>query len=124
MALKWFKCKGQVWCDLFKLDLSHEFIKKSEGVYVIWIGELPRKVLRVGGGKIARELGKLRNEITIKAFASHGVKVTWADVSALQRYGVLVYLNEELVPSMQKEFPSGIPIKVNLPWDEPNEDED
>lgn len=123
MTVRWLKCKGNVWCDLFKLDLSNEYVKQLEGIYVVWTGDLPKKVLRVGSGYISRELFKIRNELSFQAFKHLGLNVSWAQLSALQRKGALVYLYEELLPSMQKDIPSGIPFKINLPWDPlPEED--
>lgn len=122
MKVKWLKCQGNVWCDLYKLDLSNEYVKQIEGIFVIWTGDLPKKVLRIGSGNISRELTSLKRELQFQAFKHHGLFVSWADVSALQRNGAIVYLIEELMPTLQKEQPTGIPFKINLPWDEVSED--
>ncbi len=123
MKVRWFRCRGNVWCDLFKLDLSNDYVKTIDGVYVIWTGDLPKKVLRIGSGNITRELSAIKREISFKAFQHHGLKVSWAEISALQRNGTLVYLYSELMPTMQKEIPKGMPFHVNLPWDNVKDDE-
>jgi hypothetical protein len=118
--LEWYRCKGEVWCDLFKVDLNHSSIRNTNGVYVIWYGSgANRKVLRVGQGNIYSEILKLQNEIIFKAFAAHGVMVSWVEVPPLKRAGVLIYLINTLNPAILGDAaPRAIPIKENLPWDE------
>lgn len=123
MKAKWFRCKGNVWCDLFKLDLKNEYVKTIEGVFVLWTGDVPKKVLKIGSGNISRELLKLRNDFSIRAFQHLGVKVSWAHISPIQRNGALVYLYNELIPSMQTDIPKGVPMQINFPWDRVREDE-
>jgi hypothetical protein len=123
MKAKWLRCKGNVWCDLYKLDLKNEYVKTIEGVFVVWTGDIPKKVLRVGTGNISRELFKIKNEFTIRAFQHLGVKVSWAQISPMSRNGALVYLYRELLPSMQPEVPKGVPMTINFPWDRVAEDE-
>lgn len=124
MKVRWFKCRGNVWCDLFKLDLSNDYVKTINGIFIIWTGDIPRKVLRIGSGNISRELSAIRREISFKAFQHHGLKVSWAEISALQRNGALAYMYNELLPTMQKEIPKGVPFHLNFPWDRVNEDDD
>jgi len=118
--LEWYKCKGDVWCDLFKVDLNHPSIKNTAGVFIVWYGKGDqRKVLRVGQGNIYQELIKLQNDLTFKAFASHGVMVSWASVPPLKRPGVLMFLINSLSPALLGDAPPrAIPIKENLPWEE------
>lgn len=116
MAVDWLKCKGGVWCDLFKLDLNHEYLNVN-GVFIVWVGENnERKVLKVGSGNIAQNFAALRKELAIQAFSHLGVKVTWTEASALKRAGIELYLNSELDPTMMADLPKALPIKVPLPW--------
>lgn len=117
MAADWFKCKGSVWCDLFKIDLNHPTLTQMYGVFIIWSGEdNTRKVLRVGEGKISNVLNNARKDIVIQAFMHHGVKVTFTPVPESQGKSVEVYLYKTLAPSINGGVPTGIPIKINLPW--------
>ncbi len=118
--LQWYKCKGDIWCDLFKVDLDHPSIRNTNGVYIIWYGkDDSRKVLRIGMGNIFTEISKLQKDLTYKAFSAHGVNVTWADVPIMKRAGVATYLINTLSPAILGDaLPRAIPIKENLPWED------
>jgi len=118
MATLWYKCQGSIWCELTKLDLQHEVLKKAEGVFIIWSGTKERKVLKVGSGLIRAALMNARTDISIQAFVNHGVFVTWADVGALKRSGVELYLINHLKPLIVPVTPKAIPIKIKLPWED------
>lgn len=112
----WYKCTGGVWCDLFKLDLTHEYLQGAEGVFVIWTGIKDRKVLRVGSGSITKQLLSIRRDLAIQAFQHLGVFVTWTELSSLKRSGVELFLINELKPTIVIDTPKGIAIKMQLPW--------
>ncbi|MBE2188512.1 MAG: hypothetical protein IAE98_03510 [Candidatus Kapabacteria bacterium] len=116
MAIDWHKCKGGVWCDLFQLDLEHEFLRNLSGVYIVWSGTTEKSVLKVGSGLISTELKKERSDLAIQIFSHHGVYVSWAEVSALKRESVMLYLAEVLSPKLPVNLPRTIPVKVDLPW--------
>ncbi len=117
MAADWYRCKGSDWCDLYKIDINHPTLSELKGVYIIWAGkDATRKILKVGYGKISTEIYKIRDEIIIKAFKSHGVKVTFASVPEDQSKAIAIYLNKLLLPTISYNAPTGIPIKINLPW--------
>lgn len=123
MAETWFKCKGAVWCELFKVDLNHKYLADSEGVFVIWIGDYKdAKVLKVGSGSITKKLSAIKKDIAIQAFKFHGLFVSWTEVSAIKQKGMELFLINELKPRMQDSVPKAIPIKVNLPWEVIEED--
>jgi hypothetical protein len=116
MAADWFKCKGDVWCDLFKINLNHDTLQMT-GVFIIWIESgNSRKVLRVGKGDIADELTKCKNDIVMQAFMHKGLKVSFTPVIESQCKSVEVYLYRTLSPTVNGSIPSGLPIKINLPW--------
>lgn len=117
MELEWFKCKGNVWCELKKIDLNHKYLSGIKGVYVIWYGEKNRTVLRVGSGNIQTSLIGNRNDIAVMAFASKKVFVSWAEVSMLSRSNVHAYLAQKLNPKFKDDYPDKSPTEVNLPWD-------
>ncbi len=118
MELEWFVCQGQVWCELFRVDLSHPFLKNAGGVYMIWAGKNDRNILKIGHGDVQKELQKCINDIAITAFSSHGVYVSWADVSMFKRKNVVAYLIQQLKPKFGIDPPKAVVQEVNLPWDE------
>jgi len=125
MAVKWNKCKGGIWCELFKLNIDHEYFAALEGVFILWYekkGEI--LTLNVGSGNIVRELKKLKTDLAVKAFAEHGLYVTWAEIASTQQNGVLVYLSRNLMPKFQSPLPKALPIKIPLPWDDELEEDD
>jgi len=118
MQIEWFKCKGGVWCNIFKLDLTHELIRGVDGIFLIWTGsDKQRKILMVGTGKIDIELEKLRNDLSLQAFQHLGVFVSWTEVPAFRRNAIETFLLTELKPSMNTPREGGGGTKVNMPWD-------
>lgn len=117
MATTWYKCKGDIWCELFKLDMDHEVLKKAEGVFIIWSGAKEKKFLKIGSGSIRSGLMSAKSDLAIQAFANIGVFVTWIEVGALKRSGVETYLHNNLRPLIVTSTPKSIPIKVRLPWE-------
>jgi hypothetical protein len=119
MEVEWLKCNDDVWCNLHKVNVNHEFIKDCEGVYIIWSGkDEERVVLKVGSGNIKQGIVQSRSNLAIKAFEHLGVYVTWAEVSSIRRTGVELYLLDQLEPRIIEDVPKAIPAKVNLPWDD------
>lgn len=115
--LTWNKCgESKTWCDFFTLNLTHEHFDDMEGVYIIWHTGNPAKTVRVGQGVIKDRLASHRDDRAIAGYKSHGMKVTWARVSATQRNGVERYLAEALSPLVGDRFPDVAAIQVNLPW--------
>ena len=110
LQLTWVTCQGQgalqppVWCELNRLDLST--IRETDGVYVIWHGGNPGRVVRVGQGNIANRLSAHRNDPQITAYARFGTLfVTWAAVPAAQLDGVERYPGDLLRPQVAGAFP-------------------
>ena len=117
MADLWYKCKGDIWCELFKLDMNHEVLKKAEGAFIIWTGVKERKILKIGSGSIRTHLMTARSDMAINAFSNIGVFCTWTELGALKRSGVELYLANTLKPLIATPTPRAIPIKIKLPWD-------
>ncbi|HPD34146.1 MAG TPA: hypothetical protein PKV40_07375 [Candidatus Kapabacteria bacterium] len=118
--LEWYRCTGGKWCELEKLNVEHPAVRNTNGIYILWIDEdNHRKIIRIGQGNIYQEIIKLKNELVIKAFETHGLKITWAEVPLIRRPGVLIYFINTLNPMMLGgKPPRAIPIKENLPWEE------
>lgn len=117
MDIDWYKCQGDIWCELYKLDLNHKYLSGLAGVFIIWSGKTERTVLRVGYGDIAKELQKYSKDITIHAFQHHGVYATWAEVSMMKRKNVCSFLSKKLAPKFNDNVPDASPQEVELPWD-------
>lgn len=125
MAVEWKKCQGGVWCDLYKLNLDHEYFSKLNGVFIVWYEKKGQNiVLKVGAGNIVSELKKIMNDLALKAFAEHGLHVSWADVSKIQQPGTLKYLIQSLTPKMQdnSKAPKAIPMKIAYPWEQDDDE--
>jgi hypothetical protein len=119
MTLEWFKCKGNQWCNLFKLDLNHEYLQGSEGVFVIWTGAGNNtKFLSVGYGNIGAHLKSNKAELAIQAFQHIGVYVSWAEAPESKQPGISLFLTKALNPAIISSVPKAMAIKVNLPWEE------
>lgn len=118
MATNWYRCKGDIWCELFKLDLDHEVLRKAEGVFILWTGQKDRKILKVGSGLVRSHLLSAKSDLAIQAFANIGVFVSWIDVGMLKRGGVEAYLLNTLKPLIVSATPKSIAIKIKLPWED------
>lgn len=116
MNVTWNNCKGDVWCHLNTVDLSHEHFDKMEGIYIIWYGNTERTVVRVGQGIIKDRIAAHRKDKDIQAYKHYGLYVTWASVAEKYRDGVEAFLADELDPLVGDRFPDRKGIKVNLPW--------
>lgn len=112
MQITWIKCQNDKWCPLETVDLTNV---TAEGVYIIWHGGSPGRVVRVGQGKIADRLKQHKADREIMAYIQHGLYVTWASVALADRGGVERYLANHYRPLVGDCFPDVIPIVVNLP---------
>ena len=113
---RWVKCPGDVWCDLFRLDMDS--VGEDEvGVYIIWKPSKTGRAVRVGKGNIKDRLTQHKNDRKITRHAADGVLlVTWAILPAQRLKGVEKYLGNVLDPLEGQRFPDVRPITVNLPW--------
>lgn len=118
MIIEWYKCKGGIWCELNKIDLSHDSFDKLSGVYVIWHSTNKPVVVKVGSGIIRDELRKNKDDIAIQAFTKYGLFVSWAETPLLKRKPIETFLALELAPTIFPELSKTKPIQVNFPWDE------
>lgn len=117
MEVSWVKCKGSIFCDLFKLDVAHKNLTGLEGVYIVWTGaDSNRKVLRVGCGDIQKEFIRLRKDLSMQAFSHLGASVTWTVVDENRHHNILAFLIQKYQPSIVENNKVAKPIEVNLPW--------
>ena len=115
--LLWNKCDGNVWCSLFRVDLTHSHFDKREGVYVVWHGGPNPRTVYVGKGNIRDRLGQHRLDERIRQYAPLGLFTTWAYVDPSRRSGAERYLSNRLGPLVGENWPIEQPVPVNLPWD-------
>ena len=116
LNVKWCTCgDDKHWCNLENLNLP---IKGTpHGVYMIWHGGDPSRVVRVGQGDISDRLSKHRKDPAIIGYSAQGgLLVTWATVPAHQRDGVERHLADRWDPLVGDVFPDTHPIEVNSPW--------
>lgn len=115
LTVKWGKCGDDShWCSFESLNLDG--IKTVSGVYIIWHGGNPSRVVRVGQGNVADRIRAHRQDAKITKYKANGLYVTWASVPASQQDGVERYLADHWKPLVGDAFPDTVPIAVNSPW--------
>jgi hypothetical protein len=113
MKVTWIKCKSGDWCQLNTVNLSQV---SAYGVYIIWHGGNPSRVVYVGQGDIAVRLAAHRTKDAIQSYSKHTLFVTWAAVDAANRDGVERYLADQWSLLVGDAHPVAAPIAVNSPW--------
>lgn len=116
LNVKWRMCgDDKHWCNLENLTLPLDGTPR--GVYMIWHGGDPSRVVRVGQGDISDRLAKHRKDPAVVGYAKFGtLMVTWATVPVAQRNGVERYLADQWDPLAGDVFPDVRQIAVNSPW--------
>jgi hypothetical protein len=114
--VEWSKGERGSWCKLGEVELEHESLDDTEGVYVIWCDLENSVVLRVGEGPIRNRLTQERSTKRLSHYGLDRLFVTWAAVNAIHRADVARYLAATLRPTLGEHYPEGNQIKVNLPW--------
>ena len=116
MYVYWNQCTGNVWCELYGVNLNHNHFNRITGVYVIWHGGPNSHTVRVGQGFIRDRLKAHRQDPQIQRYRSLGLCVTWASIPAEFLDGVETFLAQNLHPLVGERSPNIYPIAVNLPW--------
>jgi hypothetical protein len=116
LEVSWNRCFGNVWCNLYYVNLDHPHFEGRSGVDVIWHGGPSPATVYIGSGPIRDRIAEHRVDPRIRRFASLGLYVTWADVPPESAARVVFYLVQELSPIVLDPGPFAFPIKVNLPW--------
>jgi hypothetical protein len=94
--LMWVKPGAHHWCRLFDLDFG---LIRTYGVYVIWDGRVPSRVVRVGHGLIAAEFKACTDDPRVKACLKDGpLFVTWAAADAFAAPRIHRYLEDKMRP--------------------------
>ena len=114
LTINWIKNTLNGWLPLEMVELA---AVTDFGVYVIWHGGNPSRVVRVGQGDIADRVGAHKKDQQVLAYKQFGtLYVTWANVPVFQRDGVERYLAYTWKPLIGDRFPNVTPIAVNSPW--------
>ena len=114
MQVTWIQSQAKSWLNLNTFNLST--VGDDKGVYVIWHGGNPGRVVRVGQGNIADRLGIHRGDRKVQAYAASILYVTWANVAAHLMNGIERYLADTWNPLVGDAFPNALAIAVNSPW--------
>lgn len=116
LSLIWQQCEGNVWCNLNAVNIGHSHFDNMDGVYMIWHGGAAPRVVYVGKGHVRDRIRAHRQDARIQAYASLGLFVTWARVSAEYQRGVEAYLESQWQPKVGERHPDAQHIGVNSPW--------
>lgn len=105
------------WSPAYALETVNLTGVFVQGVYVIWHGGTPSRVVRVGQGDVSARLAAHRQDSAILAHRRNGtLYAKWALVSAADRDGVEAFLAKRFPPLVGDRFPNCTPIAVNDPW--------
>lgn len=114
IQLQWIKSQAGTWLEFQTFNLA---TAAADGVYIIWHGGNPSKVVYVGQGDVPARLQTHRNRADIAKYANAGMLyVTWATVSAHLKDGVERFLADKWKPLIGDAHPDVVPIAVNSPW--------
>lgn len=118
LEVEWVRYQGNLWHNFLNLNLRDLYYEHTEGVYIIWHGGHEPTVVTVGQGVIGDRLVAHRLDPHILHYHRHGLFVTWAQLPADQRNGVVKYLVQVLTPRNECAVPNCEQIGVNLPWEQ------
>ncbi|NOR44459.1 MAG: hypothetical protein GQ534_02645 [Candidatus Delongbacteria bacterium] len=116
LSVSWIKCKSGKWYGFETVDLNSDHFKNLKGVYIIWVDNKDKTVVRLGQGDIAVRLKDHRNTSEITDFNKEGkLLTTWTNIEDENLGGVEAFLADKLEPKIGERFPDEEPIEVNLP---------
>ena len=115
VSVHWNRCAGDVWADLFSVDLEDPHFEGLNGVYMAWLGGSTPAAICVGSGAIRDKLLELRGAPAVMPYRGKALLVTWAKVEEGSRSGIERWLLDTLRPKIALASPDASPIEVNLP---------
>ncbi|MDD5302626.1 MAG: ATPase, T2SS/T4P/T4SS family, partial [Elusimicrobia bacterium] len=115
LPIYWNRCEGDVWGELYAVNLNDPHFDNLEGVYMVWLGGNKPAAICAGSGLIREKLAERRAEPDLLALREKSLLVTWAKVDAVANKGVERWLLENLRPKVANRIPDSLPIEVNLP---------
>ena len=115
LPIYWNRCDGDVWGELYAINLNDPHFDNLEGVYMVWLGGNKPAAICAGSGLIREKLAERRTAPELIALREKSLLVTWAKVDALASKGVERWLLENLRPKIPNKAPDSPPVEVNLP---------
>lgn len=113
-SLKWVKTERNTWFRFLDLDLSAIV---DTGVFVVWHGGFPSRVVHVGHGELRREMEAQRDNPRVRDYLAIGpLFVTWAAADAVSAEGICRYLEDTLRPLVPDGPYAVEPIAANAPF--------
>jgi hypothetical protein len=114
-ALIWVKHSNNYWHKLLDVDPEHV---NPYGVYVVWHGGFPSRVVHVGHGHIGTELKACRRNRRVRAYERDGpLFVTWAATSFSEAAGIRLHLANRFRPLIDDAAPPELmPLVANAPF--------
>lgn len=115
MQLFWAKRSNQSWHKLLETDVD---AIAAHGVYVLWHGGFPSRVVRVGCGDLREELRACCNDPRVMSFQRYGTLfVTWAAVAPAGAAGVRRHLADRLRPLVEDSVdPQVVALAASAPF--------
>ena len=113
--LMWVKQSPTKWCRLLELDFD---LIRTYGVYVIWDGGGPSRVVRVGHGHIGAEFKACVADPRVMACLRDGpLFATWAAADAFAAPRIHRYLEDELRPLIAEPLGANVvALAARLPF--------
>ncbi len=115
LPIYWNRCEGDVWGELYAVNLNDPHFDNLEGVYMVWLGGSKPAAICAGSGLIREKLAERRAAPELLALREQSLLVTWAKVDSIGRKGVERWMLEHLKPKVPSRIPDALPIEVNLP---------
>jgi len=116
MHLSWVKRSNQSWHKLLELDLPS--LDATHGVYVIWHGGFPSRVVRVGFGDLGEQLRACCVDVRVMDFQRYGpLFVTWAAAAPAGAAGIRRHLADRLRPLIEdSDDPQVVALTATAPF--------
>lgn len=116
MQLSWIKRSNQSWHKLLELDFAS--IAGTHGVYVVWHGGFPSRVVQVGCGDLGEELRACGSDARVLDCQRYGpLFVTWAAVAPAGAAGVRRHVADRLRPLIEDSGdPQVVALAANAPF--------
>ncbi len=115
LPIYWNRCEGDIWGELYAVNLNDPHFDNLEGVYMVWLGGNKPAAICAGSGLIREKLAARRSSPELMGMREKSLLVTWAKVDAIANKGVERWLLENLRPKLANRIPDSLPVEVNLP---------
>ncbi len=115
LPIYWNRCEGDVWGELYAVNLNDPHFDNLEGVYMVWLGGSKPAAICTGSGLIREKLAERRAAPELMLLREKSLLVTWARVDTVASKGVERWLLDTLRPKIANRIPDSLPVEVNLP---------